>query len=441
MPQLTEIPLAGLRGDNPLAYLAALGTLAALDTPGDCCRLRWKALTPVLSWLPRSAIQAGAPIGCSGQPCPLGHRSLQPAESDLVLELHRRLHREPLPDAESQQLQEALRELRRCKTAVSQKRNEIRRRRMPRDQGAEARRTELTPLENEYQSAKSHYLALLGTAFVDPVLSLGEDLTVSNEEWKDFVERMVSHAASLRDFRTLSLLASFGIGDPNNPEEQMLSTPWALLRGAGHQHFLGSVRELMLLCTPCHFATALFGPWVPSDERFSLRWDPAEDRRYALMAADPTAPNNRTRTVWGANRLAFEGLQFFPAWPARRMAVAAWRNTEKDNWDTNCQVRWALWENPLSACAVRSLLILPDLWQDPPASSPQESPPRRQRRRAYAHSLTPRQQLLARGVFAVFTSSRIRNDKYYNLTPGALCWAKTRHSPVSHLFESRLPSP
>ena len=58
---------------------------------------------------------------------------------------------------------------------------------------------------------------------------------------------------------------------------------------------------------------ALFAPWRYLDEKPTMRWDPMDDRRYALRAGNPSkAP---LRTVRGANRLAIEALTFLPTVP------------------------------------------------------------------------------------------------------------------------------
>jgi hypothetical protein len=115
--------------------------------------------------------------------------------------------------------------------------------------------------------------------------------------------------------RWADLAAAYGIADPAQPTERMLASPWALISGSGHQDFLSSVQELMHRCSVDHLTRALFGPWEPTDDKYSLRLDAGDDRRYALMERDPSG--NKPFTLWGANRLTFEALRFFPCLPAR----------------------------------------------------------------------------------------------------------------------------
>jgi len=238
----------------------------------------------------------------------------------------------------------------------------------------------------------------------DPSVRLGENLNAPNKEFAAHVDS-AAQQAGVADRRWVDLAAAYGIADPEAPDERMTATPWALVSGSGHQHFLGSVRQLMVLCTAAHLEKALFGPWVSEDERYSLRLDVTEDRRYALLDRDPTASGNKPRTLWGANRLAFEALRLYPAMPSRQgMAVRAWR-ARSGNWREDCAVRWPLWTPPLTAAVVASLLGLPALWSDAPGA---------------------RDELRQMGVFAVYESRRVAvgegGQVKYNLTPPMAVW-------------------
>ncbi len=104
--------------------------------------------------------------------------------------------------------------------------------------------------------------------------------------------------------------------------------------------------------TAAHLEHALFEPWTYSDPRPSLRWDPIDDRRYALRAFDPTnATVSPILTVRGANRLAVEALPWLPTFPYNgdaRTRGFALRNHGLD-------FTWPIWRSLLSADTVRSL--------------------------------------------------------------------------------------
>ena len=113
-----------------------------------------------------------------------------------------------------------------------------------------------------------------------------------------------------------------------------------------------------------------------------MRWDPVEDRRYALMDRDPTASDNKSRTVWMANLLAYRGLAlFFSAATLRGLEAAGWIETK-----SNQVFTWPIWEEPLSREVIQSLLQLQELY----------------------NAELDRSQLRARGIVAIFRSQRIQ---------------------------------
>jgi hypothetical protein len=124
--------------------------------------------------------------------------------------------------------------------------------------------------------------------------------------------------------------------------------------------------------------SVLFEPWTYSDEKLSLRWDPIEDRRYALMDRYPTASDNKSRTVWMANLLAYRALALFTSAPGgRRLETTGWSGRGE-------LFTWPVWEHPADPDTIRSQMLLPDL------------------------GIPDRSVLRARGVVAIFRSRRIK---------------------------------
>ncbi len=372
---MLEYDLTGPRGDSPLGLLTCLGALATLEDAGQSARLGWAGVRPRLQVSPE----------------------VQTPEA-LIGILHRTLRRERGSGAG--RLEAARKEMEKARTALKKKREELKKRRPDR----ETRRRELESAQRKEAVATGAFKEELARGAADPAVALGKNLTALNA---DFIEYLAAacEGTSGTGRRWADLAAAYGVADPALPGERMLANPWALVSGSGHQDFLSSVEELMLQCTSEHVSQALFGPWEPGDEKYSLRLDAADDRRYALMDQDPTAGGNKPLTMWGANRLAFEGLRFFPAMPAAGgMEVLAWRACD-GNWRQGCRVRWPLWSRPAGSGPVRSLLALRDLWLDERAA---------------------RDRLRGMGVHAVMESRRIAvgegaNVKY-NLTPAAPVW-------------------
>jgi hypothetical protein len=135
----------------------------------------------------------------------------------------------------------------------------------------------------------------------------------------------------------------------------------------------------------------LFMPWDYRDRGFSLRWDPIEDQRYALRWHDPSksSPSDGPGTMFGANSLAIEALQWYPTmFQGNRLSTTGFhRNSKNEVWFT-----WPIWNTPVSLDAVRSLLALSDLQVAQP----------------------PRAHLVKRGIVEAYRCQRIQQNQYYS---------------------------
>jgi len=177
--------------------------------------------------------------------------------------------------------------------------------------------------------------------------------------------------------------------------QEVRPSPLRALTGAGHMHFLDTLRALSDpdRLSKDHVARALFQPWTYEDTRFTFRWDPSDFRPYALRARDPARdPVHPIRTEWGANRLAFEALVLFPmTWSGE---AVGFRGQE---------LRWPLWTPPAGADVVRSLLAHPALFE-----------PHRQEA-----------ALQALGVAVVASARRFLGERgaHVYFTPARIVWA------------------
>jgi hypothetical protein len=379
---MKEIELSGLDGTNPLGYLAALGVLRVMD---GAVRIQ----SPTLRWDPESWRPV---LGVDGASSP----------DELVEILWSGLRRTPGKGV--RETVEAKKAFEEAQVRARKKRDEIKKRKLSRNEARAARDTELRPLQEEASRLRKIWRARLTESAPDPVMSLGANLTVSEQEFQEFCADAVA-ASTASDRAWTDFCAAFGCEYGTGDESRrMHATPLALVSGSGHQDFLGSVAKLMVSCTMNHVREAVLGPWKYEDRKYSLRWDPVEDRRYALMARNPTASGNEPTTVWGANRLAFEALPLFSCVPTsggtRTVCVAH----EKEVGRTYFQ--WPLWAPSLTLDSVRSLLGLREL--------------------SYADTASVR-RCRARGVIAVYRSQRIKvgtqRDFKLNLTPAVPVWS------------------
>lgn len=151
---------------------------------------------------------------------------------------------------------------------------------------------------------------------------------------------------------------------------------------AGQQQFLEMARRLRDELTADHVEEALTGPWRYESQLPSFKWDVADDRTYALSAVNPAS--EQKLTVPGAEWLALMGLTFLPVARGRGRT----RTTGcSGSWKQGA-FSWPLWEDPLTADEVRTLLSLGDLIKEEPSTD-----------------------LAARGVVRVLRSMITRSDQ------------------------------
>jgi hypothetical protein len=223
-------------------------------------------------------------------------------------------------------------------------------------------------------------------------LQVDNNLKIPPQRYRQYCREAVENWLK-DDSRGADFAAAFGTEVFTDNGGNIQDTAFRTMSGAGHQHFLASMRELIDQTNADHLREALFGPWEYRDPAPTLRWDPEDDRRYALRWNEPST--DPLRTVRGANRLAFEALLFLPVIPTRARAVTTGFTGQRSS---NTFWTWPIWSRPLSLDVCRSVLSLAALVAENGINS-------------YGGELT------ARGIVAVFRSQRIRIGKYRNFTP------------------------
>ncbi len=223
-----------------------------------------------------------------------------------------------------------------------------------------------------------------GSDSANEAWNIGNDLTLTTEAFADV---LVKHSGSERS--TLDFLAAFGseaVGS-GPKKDQMTDTEFRTMSGAGHQHFLGFMRELAKETGREHLRRCLFKIWAYGDGRPSLRWDPADYRPHALRAQDPSG--DPIKTMRGANRLAVEALPLFPTVPVGR-SVATVGFEDRNG---AAEVSWPLWSDSLELASVAALLA---------SSDTQEA---------------DRHMATRRGVVQIMRAKRFTEGKYRNFSP------------------------
>ncbi|MCK6529492.1 MAG: hypothetical protein HUU15_01195 [Candidatus Brocadiae bacterium] len=216
-----------------------------------------------------------------------------------------------------------------------------------------------------------------------------DNLTLSAADFSRVAES-ASTQATPTDRAFADFCAAWGT-DAYRSKDAMVDTAFRTMSGAGHQHFLAFMRQLVDTTAVAHLRRALFEKWRYEDERPSMRWDAHDDRRYALRARDPSA--DVIRTVRGANRLALEAMPYLPTVPRSRGPVTS--GFRRGSRAPGIEYSWPLWNVAAGADAVRTLLNHAELVV-----------------------AEPRAQVLGPiGVVEVMRTRRITVDRYRNFTP------------------------
>ena len=219
-----------------------------------------------------------------------------------------------------------------------------------------------------------------------PEFAFAKDLNVTREEFSRVAHEAQS-SASFQDRRYADFVASFGCelfvaADGKKIQDTALRT----MSGAGHQHFLGTMKELVTRTESADLHRSLFTTWEYADEKLGLRWDPGEDRRYALRWKNPS--DDGTKTIRGANRLAMEALPLLPTIPTNR----ALETTGFSIRNRSAQLTWPIWTRPIGVDVARSLLSAAEIQRREP----------------------DRSKLRAMGVAEVYRSQRMTVGKFRN---------------------------
>lgn len=303
--------MTGLDGSNPLAFLAAVGTLRTLTlaTNGETVRMRW--VIEAGAWRPEL-------------------RSRRPLTQDYLLDL----------------------------------------------------------FEKQLARLKDH-----------PALARWDNLIVPPDEYRTYaIEARQPASADERTWADLAAAFACEVTTSTDGKKHPVvqDTAFRTMSGAGWQHFLGNMRNIVATTTRAHLAKALFDAWTYEDPlvNSTLRWDPADDIRHALQWRDPSGdPARKTGgTVLGANRLGVEALPLFPSAPvgARLVTTGFTGAGARDTFWS-----WPIWSGPVTMDVCRTLLALDEIVATVPDA----------------------RRLRARGIVAVYRSQRITEGKYRNFTP------------------------
>ncbi len=222
-------------------------------------------------------------------------------------------------------------------------------------------------------------------------LAIGRDLKIQQDVFRAFaVEAADTASSQLAGRAGVDFLAAFRCDAVPDLKEVVKDTAWRTMSGAGHQHFIETMRKLADESDREDLDRSLFAPWERSGRKLSLRWDPEDDRRYAHRWKEPS--RDPAGSEQGANRLAFEALPLFPVAPTgRSLATTGFQGSRS----TDTFFTWPIWETPANLDVVRSLLSRSEL----------------------QYETLRHDRLVPMGVAAVFRSQRVTVGQYRNFAP------------------------
>jgi hypothetical protein len=199
-------------------------------------------------------------------------------------------------------------------------------------------------------------------------------------------ESFVEHAEEALDW-----FAAFGSDLELDAEGRIEPTPFDM--SVARQKFLADARKLAVGLAEVRglasgkaaesYREALFGPWQYKDDQHSLGWDPSTMKLGAFTYRAPTAMANTgvRAAVW----LAFESLPLFPCFYNHGLQTLGFRRQGR----RAVAFCWPVWEAPITLAAVRVLLGASLVIEDSSA-----------------------EELRARGVSAIFRSTKFKPNKY-----------------------------
>lgn len=178
------------------------------------------------------------------------------------------------------------------------------------------------------------------------------------EAYRSFAEG-AARRASHRDRHAADFAAAYASDAATEEKSQdVIPSRLSFCNGQSNKVLLRDYRDLVHQLTPADIESALFHTWHATDACKTFRWEPRDLRFYALRAQDPGAA-----TVYssrGGNILAFWALTLLPSFPSGNgeLVTAAFARLD-DGGRSADFFSWPIWDPPLSADPVVSLMLDP----------------------------------------------------------------------------------
>jgi hypothetical protein len=157
------------------------------------------------------------------------------------------------------------------------------------------------------------------------------------------------------------------------------------------QGLLAYGKRILDSTTAAEIQNAIPTTWLYHDNQCALRWDPTEDRGYALQWGNPS--DDGALSVRAGNCLALTALTVLPTIPTKGQAETTGFGLKKPR---QSSFTWPIWQHRVSLDIATSMLSISELQRERP----------------------PRLELEGRGIAAVYRCDRVMTSTYYaNFTP------------------------
>jgi hypothetical protein len=201
-------------------------------------------------------------------------------------------------------------------------------------------------------------------------------------------------AVASRSERALAdTIAGLGVESCIDDKGNFKDTALRMVRAgdSAGQGLLAYGKRILDATTATEIQNVITQTWLYQDKQCALRWDPAEDRGYALQWGNPS--DDGALSVRGANCLAVTAMVALPTIPTKGQAETTGFGLKAPK---QSSFTWPIWKHSVSFDVGVSLLGMADLQKEQPE----------------------REALECRGIVAVYRCNRVMTSTYYaNFTP------------------------
>ena len=200
-------------------------------------------------------------------------------------------------------------------------------------------------------------------------------------------------AASRTCRQQTDVLTSFGVECFANKEGVFEKTELCMVRAgdSAGQGMTAYGKRVFETIRSEQLQQAIEANWQNQDDQCALRWDPGEDRPYALQGRNPSKIGALSEK--GANCLALFGMACFPVVPVAGQAETTGFGLKAPK---QSSFTWPVWKYPINMNVASSLLTNSELQQKQPE----------------------RLELDSLGIAAAYRCNRVMTSTYYaNFTP------------------------